>query len=308
MRDPYTVLGVSQHASDSEIKQAYRKLAKQLHPDLNPDDPVVAERFKEVSAAYKILGDTDTRRKYDAGEIGPDGAPKSQFHYEYAGGGRGRGETGGFGFGGFDADDIFSEFFTNMRGPRRGGFRSEPQPTRGDDRRYKITVDFLDAAKGATRRINLPNGKMLDVRIPAGIEDGKQIRLKGQGHPGKNGGPDGDALIEVTVREHELFKRDGFDVHVDMPVTIIEAVLGAKIEVPTIDGKVAMTVPKGANAGRPLRLKGRGIRTGQGDERGDQYIRLSIMLPEKMDPDLEKLIGNWAKSNYYDVRGDLKTD
>ena len=310
MRDPYEVLGVGRSASDAEIKKAYRKLAKELHPDMNPNDAQVVERFKEVSAAYKILGDDELRAKYDRGEIGPDGQPRSQFRYEYAGGGpggaRGPGGTGGFGFG-FDPDDIFSEFFSNLRGGRqRAGFGMGPDaPQRGQDRTYRVTVDFLDAVNGLTRRINLPSGKTLDVKIPAGIEDGKQIRLKGQGHPGLNGGPAGDALIEVTVRPHPLFERDGGDIRMELPVSLPEAVLGGKVQVPTIDGPVSMTIPKGASSGRTLRLKGRGIAQGKNGSRGDQYVRLKIVLPEEPDPELEKLIEKWAKGHAYDPRDKL---
>ncbi len=297
MRDPYEVLGVSRTASNSEIKKAYHKLAKELHPDLNPDDSVVANRFKEVSAAYSLLGDAETRKRYDNGEIGADGQEKARYRYEYAGGQGGPGAGfggfgGGFGGGaGFNAEDIFGEFFSNMRG---GGARTgNPRQQRGPDRSYKITVDFLDAAKGSTRRITLPDGKMLDVRIPAGIEDGKQIRLRGQGDPGPAGA--GDALVEVSINPHPQFRREGNDIHIDLPVDLADAVLGAKIQVPTIDGSVAMTVPKGANSGRSMRLKGKGIKPPKAKTAGNQYVHLQIALPDPADSELTALLEEWAK-------------
>jgi len=195
----------------------------------------------------------------------------------------------------------------NLRGARRTR-RTADSRQRGADRTYKITIDFLDAAKGATRRITLPSGKMLDVKIPAGIDDGQQIRLKGQGHPGAGGGSAGDALVEVHVTPHPVFQRDGDDIRLELPLTLPEAVLGARIEVPTIDGKVSMTIPKGANNGQVLRLKGKGVGKGTKSERGDQYVVLRIVLPQKPDPDLEDAIEKWAKSHSYDVRGQLMRD
>lgn len=305
MRDPYKVLGVGRTASDADIKRAYRKLAKELHPDMHPGDDAVAERFKEVSAAYHILSDKDLRGQYDRGEIGADGNQKNRFRYEYAGGGQdGMEGFGGFGFGAGNAEDIINEFFGNMRG-RAGARRSrrqQRQNQRGADRSYKITVDFLDAANGTTRRISLPDGRTLDVKIPPGIEDGKQIRLKGQGDAGAAGGVAGDALIEITIRPHETFRREGRDIHFDLPISLAEAVLGAKVEVPTIDGPVSLTIPKGANTGRKLRLKGRGIAEGKNQDRGDQYVHLQVVLPTKTDPEFEAFVEKWADKNPYDPR------
>jgi DnaJ-class molecular chaperone len=290
MRDPYTVLGVARDASEAEIKKAYRKLAKELHPDLHPGDKKIEERFKEASVAYKILGDKDLRQRYDRGEIGPDGAEKPQFRYEYAGGGPRR---PGAGFGGFTAEDIFAEFGDIFGRGARGR-----RPMRGADRQFELAVDFLDAALGAVRRVNLPGGRTLDVRIPAGIEDGKQIRLKGQGEPSPMaGGPAGDALVEVRVRPHPLFRRDGKDIRIELPISLPEAVLGAKVKVPTIAGPVSLTVPKGASSGQTLRLKGRGIAD------GDQYVTLLIKLPAKGDKDLEALMQRWQSDGGYDPRG-----
>lgn len=291
MRDPYQVLGVSRGASDSEIKQAYRKLAKELHPDTHPGDPSIAERFKEVSAAYALLGDPEQRGRFDRGEIDADGQPRQRFHYEYAGGRQGAGPGAGFGgfrfdFGGGGAEDLFAEIF-GARGARRRG------PRKGADRTYRLNVSFFEAARGGTRRINLPGGKTLDVRIPAGIESGRSIRLRGQGEDGAGGGPAGDVLIEVTVEPHAYFRREGADVHVDVPISLAEAIGGAKIEVPTIDGPVQLTIPKHANTGRRLRLKNRGIQ--DASRRGDQYVTLKVLLPETPDPRLDKLAAKWGK-------------
>lgn len=304
MRDPYQILGVERAASDADIKRAYRKLAKKLHPDTHPDDDAVAERFKEVTAAYHILSDKDLRAKYDRGEIGGDGNQTNRFRYEYAGGPGGTEGFGGFGFGAGNAEDIINEFFGNMRGRAgaRRGRRQQQQNRRGADRSYKITVDFLDAANGTTRRIGMPDGRTLDVKIPPGIEDGKQIRLKGQGDAGMAGGAAGDALIEVTIRPHDRFRREGGDIHLDLPISLPEAVLGAKVEVPTIDGTVSMTIPKGANTGRKLRLKGRGIAKGKSAERGDQYVHLQVVLPTKTDEELAAFVEQWAAKNDYNPR------
>ncbi|MBL6952302.1 MAG: J domain-containing protein [Alphaproteobacteria bacterium] len=301
MRDPYTVLGVARDASESEIKKAYHRLAKELHPDLNPDDAAVADRFKEVSAANSLLGDPAMRKRFDNGEIGADGQEKARYRYEYAGG---RGGPGA-GAGGYSSDDIFGEFFSNMRGARA----RQAAPQKGPDRSYKIAVEFLDAAKGSTRRITLPDGKMLDVRIPAGMVDGKQIRLRGQGDPGPAG--PGDALVEVNVRSHPKFRREESDIHMDLPLALADAVLGAKIEVPTIDGPVTMTIPKGANNGQVLRLKAKGIKPPKATEAGNQYIHLQLTLPEPPDPELTALLEQWAAKQTQatqDQTGDQTTD
>ena len=288
MRDPYQVLGVSRGAGEREIKQAYRKLAKALHPDAHPDDASVAERFKEVSAAYALLGDAEQRARYDRGEIGADGQPKQQFRYEYAGGPEGGGPGFGgfrFDFGGGSAEDLFAELFGGRAGGRQRG------PRKGADRTYRLEVGFVEAARGGTRRINLPGGKTLDVRIPAGIESGRTIRLRGQGDAGASG-PSGDALIEVTVAAHAHFAREGADIHIELPISLAEAVGGARIEVPTIDGPVQVRVPRHANTGRRLRLKGRGIAAGSA--RGDQYVTLKVLLPEDPDPRLDELAAEWG--------------
>lgn len=321
MRDPYEVLGVARGASQDEVRKAYRKLAKELHPDRNPDNAKATERFKEVSAAYDIVGDPEKRGKFDRGEIDAAGQPRAQgFHrggfrqgYGPQGGGfRGgaRGPFGGtFDEGAFDAragEDIFDEIFGQMRRGRGAGAgaRRTTMPQRGADRRFNLKIGFMDAARGAKRRLTMPDGKQLDVTIPPGLADGQQIRLRHQGDEGVNGGEQGDALIEVSVEPHAFFTRQGDDVHVELPVTLDEAVLGAKIAVPTIDGMVAVGVPKGASSGTTLRLKGRGfqLKNAAQGQRGDQYVKLKIVLPEKPNSALEKLIEGWAKSNKYDVR------
>jgi DnaJ-class molecular chaperone len=299
MNDPYNILGLDKAASEAEIKSAYRKLAKKHHPDMHPDDPKMAEKFKEISAAYMILSDGELRRRYDAGEIDANGQETAKFRYEYAGGRGGGGSS--FDFNNFDPQDIFNEFFGGGFGRRR-----QRGPVKGGDRHYSITVDFLDAANGATQRITLPTGKTLDVSIPAGIAEGQQVRLKGQGHESADGGSPGDALIEVAVRRHKFFERDGNDIRVELPITIYEAVLGAKIEVPTIDGAVAMTIPKGSDSGKVLRLKGRGLPKGKGKQRGDEYVKLKLILPPEKDPELERLIDEWSKERQYDPRAALK--
>jgi len=301
MRDPYSVLGVARSASDDEIKRAYRKLAKQLHPDVNKDDKKIGERFKEVSAAYHILGDKELKGKFDRGEIDAEGQPRApRFEYAQGPGGGGPGGAGGFRFGG-DSDDILREF-GDLFGGRSRGARGRAGPRKGPDLTYQLAVDFLDAAAGATRRVTLPGGKSLDVRIPAGIEDGQTIRLKGQGGENPWGGEPGDALIEVKINPHPHFRREGRDIHLKLPIGLHEAVLGAKVEAPTVHGPVTLTLPKGSNAGRTLRLKGKGLAAAGGQPAGDQYVTLEVVLPDQPDAELEAFIRKWADTHAYDVR------
>jgi DnaJ-class molecular chaperone len=305
MRDPYDVLGVRRDAPAEDIKRAYRKLAKSLHPDLNPGKPEIERRFKEVSAAYDLLSDAQKRAKFDRGEIDAQGNPRPEHAYREAWARRGRGRAqggpdfgdafaqggfGGFGGGpggGFDPGAIFEEIL----GRRRGRARAQ-----GEDVSYALTVDFAEAALGAKRRVTLAGGQTLDVTIPPGTEQGQTLRLKGKGEPGPNGGSSGDALIQIAVAPHPLFRRDGFDIHLDAPVTLQEALLGASIEVPTIDGRVAVKLPKGANTGTRLRLKGRGVPHGRGGARGDQYVTLKAMLPDPPDAALDRFVEDWAKN------------
>jgi DnaJ-class molecular chaperone len=325
MRDPYTVIGVARGASQDDIRKAYRKLAKEFHPDRNQGNDKASERFKEISAAYDIIGDADKRGKFDRGEIDAAGQPRRPGFNPNAGargpfgGARGPfagGDAGGFsGFEGGGAEDIFDEIFSQMRrgrpgaGAGAGGARVN-RPIRGGDRHFNLKIGFMDAARGTKRRLTMPDGKQLDVAIPAGLADGQQIRLRHQGDGGRHGGEAGDALIEVTVEPHPFFTRQGDDIHVELPVTIDEAILGAKIPVPTIDGMVAVAVPKSASSGTTLRLKGRGfpLKGGASDQRGDQYVKLKVVLPEKPNSALEKLIEGWVKGNKYDVRAKYTVD
>lgn len=322
MRDPYQVLGVARGVSNEDLRKAYRKLAKEFHPDRNQGNEKASDRFKEISAAYDLLGDTDKRGKYDRGEIDAAGQPRARGFGggAHRAGGAGGGPFGGAAGGGFGFDpnaggeDIFDEIFGQMRRGRGAGgaggagagfgARNANRPMRGADRHFNLKIGFLDAARGCKRRLTMPDGKQLDVTIPPGLGDGQQIRLRHQGDAGRNSGEAGDALIEVTVEPHAFFSRQGDDLHLELPVTLDEAILGAKIPVPTIDGMVAVGVPKGASSGTTLRLKGRGfpLKGGASDQRGDQYVKLKLVLPEKPNSALEKLIEGWAKTNKYDVR------
>lgn len=289
-KDPYTILGVAKTASQKDIQTAYRKLAKSLHPDLNPGDKAAEERFKAVSAAYAILGDEDKRKRFDAGEIDAEGVeqPQRDFYrdYAHAGGDHGRySYSGGFGdFG--DAEDLLSGIFG-----RRGGGTRGNAAFRGRDRTYALPIDFLDAVNGGSVTVNLPEGGALDIRIPPGTRDGQTLRLKGKGEPGFNGGPPGDALIDLTVRPHPFYIRDGDDIRLDVPVTLKEAALGAKIRIPTPSGPLSVTLPPRSSSGKVLRLKGKGVK--RGAEAGDAYVTIRIVLPEKPDEALETFLKDW---------------
>ena len=291
--DLYSILGVPRQASQDDIKKQYRKLAKELHPDLNPGNEAIAERFKKVSAAHAILSDPKKRASYDLGEIDEAGQPHQQrgFHSGF-----GQGFGGGGGFDESTLEGLFSEMFG---GRGRGGFR---RAERGADVAYNLTVDFLEAAKGAKKRVGIGNGQTLDITVPPGIQEGQSLRLRGKGKPGVNGGQAGDAMVEVKIRPHPLFERRDRDIHIELPVTLGEAALGAKIEVPTIDGPVTVTVPKGSNTGTTLRLKERGIGGPKGGARGNQYVRLNVTLPDTIDPELEEFLKHWSLTHPYDPR------
>jgi len=285
--DPYQVLGVDKGVSQDDLQKAYRKLAKKLHPDLNPGDKTSEERFKEVASAYDLLGDPDKRARFDRGEIDASGAerPPQNFYRDFADRGERHGYSSDAGFADFaDTDDILSQIFGREG---RGGVRM-----RGHDVHYRLALDFLDAVNGARRQVTLPEGAALEVAIPPGTRDGQVLRLRGKGRPGVGGGPPGDALVEVEVAPHPVFTRNGNDILVDLPISLAEAVVGAKVKVPTPSGPVTMTVPKWANTGRVLRLKGKGVRGADGNH-GDQLVTLKVTLPDKPDPELEKFVAGW---------------
>jgi len=302
--DLYSVLGVQKTASAGDITKAYRKLAKKLHPDLNPGDTVAEDKFKQISHAYSILKDPEQRGKYDRGEIDASGQerPQQQYYREYAGGPEGARYHSSAGFEDIGAfSDLFGDMFGGAAG-MRGGRRGRGQfSMRGQDAQYHLDISFLDAVNGTKQRITLPDGGTLDVTIPAGVSEGQVLRLKGKGMPGLGEGPPGDALVEVGVKPHPVFKREGNDIVVDLPISFDEAVLGGKVEVPTIGGRVAATVPAGSNTGQTLRLKGRGVKG-----KGDQLVKLTVMMPETVDDDLKSFAEKWRKTHAYDPRGKLK--
>ncbi|MBP2298043.1 DnaJ C-terminal domain-containing protein [Azospirillum picis] len=313
-RDPYSVLGVSRSASADDIKKAYRKLAKEHHPDLKPGDAANEERFKEISAAYTLLSDSEKRARFDRGEIDSSGQERHAGFGSRARSNRGRAYSGTADDSYFTStgggDDWFSDLFGGGR--RRGGGAgggaggatggSAGPRVRGSDISYSVTVPFIEAATGAKRRINLSNGKSIDVAIPPGTENETKLRLKGQGLPGMGGMPNGDAIVEVHVESHPFFTRQDHDIHVEVPVTLNEAVLGATIHVPTISGKVAVKVPPGANTGSVLRLRGKGVMNQATKQPGDQYVKLKVVLPDPPDAELVKFVEQWAKTRSYDVR------
>lgn len=300
MRDPYDVLGVTKGAEIKDVKKAYRKLARELHPDLHPGDMKAEDQFKEVAAAYDFLSDADKKKRYDAGEIDPSGTPRAErtFYRDYAEGGTGTRYSDPREFyRDLDGMDFFSDLFGGRAGPRQGAPKMA-----GGDVRHVTEIDFLDAVNGASRSVVLPDGKRLRVTIPAGSEDGDVLRLKGQGMPGLGGGPAGDLLIELRIRPHPAFTRKGRDIHAELPITLAEAVLGGKVEVATADGSVSLTVPKGSNTGSRLRVRGKGVPAAGGGARGDHYVELKVVLPTAPDPELTRLVEDWAANHPYTVR------
>lgn len=299
MKDPYEILGVAKTATQDEIRKAYRKLAKTLHPDLNPGDKAAEARFKEVGGAYDLLSDEEKRRRFDAGEIDASGAERAQQHfYKDFAGGRGtdaryRSHAGFADFG--DADSVFAELF------RQQAEAARRAP--GADMRFRLNIAFLDSINGGNQRLTLPSGNTIDVKIPAGVKDGQTIRLKGKGAPSRGEGPPGDAYIELSVSPHAFFKREGDDIVVELPISLKEAVLGAKIKAPTPSGDVMLTVPKGANTGTILRLKGKGAPKVGGH--GDELVRLKVVMPSEPDEALEAFVAGWEPSADYDPRKEM---
>jgi DnaJ-class molecular chaperone len=322
MRDPYLVLGVPKSADTAEIKKVFRKLAKKYHPDQSKD-PKAKEKFAEVNAAYEILGDEKKRAAFDRGEIDAEGKPRFHGFEGFGAEGPGFGRRthpgagpgfqhfefnfggGGPGAAGFGASDIFTELFGGGAGAgrrQRTGGQSAP---RGEDVRADVTINLAEAAKGTSTHISLPTGRTLEVKVPAGIEDGKQIRLKGQGQPSAFGGEPGDAWVTVHIAKHPFFRVDGRDVRLDLPVTLYEAVSGAKIATPTLDGNVELTIPPGSNGGRTLRLRGKGF-PGAGGPPGDLLVTLKIVLPDEVDPELVSLMRKWETQKPYNPRAGMK--
>jgi len=302
VRDPYLVLGVPRSADADAIKKAYRALAKELHPDLNPGRDDVEQRFREVAAAYDLLGDADKRARFDRGEIDASGAARADRPRGRAGGGRGgRARPEGFSF---DPDDLFSDLFRDRAGAGAagGGGKAGGAGPRGSDVTYSLTVPFVEAALGTRRRIALSTGKSLEVTIPPGTRDQQKLRLRGQGLAGLGGIPPGDAIVEVWVEPHPFFTREGADIHVEVPVSLNEAVLGASIRVPTVDGTVQVKVPPGSNTGTRLRLRGKGVADQETKGSGDQYVTLKVVLPDPPDPALAELVEQWAKTGAYNPR------
>ena len=306
------MLGVGRQASADDIRKAYRKLAKQYHPDRNQGDKAAEERFKAVSAAFDIVGDEEKRKRFDRGEIDADGNERAPgFGGGFGGGnpfgggagpfgGRAGGGRGGAGGQAGDIGDIFADLFGQSGGPRARG----PRAQRGRDVRYRLAVDFLEAARGATKRVTLQDGKTIDVNIPAGLRDGQTLRLRGRGQPGVAGGPPGDVFVEVSVREHPAFSLKGDDITVEVPITLREAVLGGKVGVPTPTGTVTIRVPANTSSGASFRLRGRGLPNQKSGKSGDLIARTLIKLPETIDPELVRLLKKEAGEED-DPRADL---
>jgi DnaJ-class molecular chaperone len=311
--NPYEVLGVPRDADQAAIRKAYRAKARKHHPDLNPGDKAAEDTFKAVSAANDLLSDVEKRAAYDRGEIGPDGQarPQRPQYRDFAEGAPGRRyrpegaasghPAGGWGVNEDELGDIFSTIFSGQAGFGGEGGSGGAGPRKGRDEHYSLTVDLLDVVNGATRRLTLPDGRTLDVKIPIGLDDGQILRLRQQGGAGVNGGSAGDALIEIKVAAHPFFRREGSDIHLDLPVTVQEAVLGGRISVPTPAGPVAMTIPAASDTGRQLRLRGRGVPAHGGMSAGDLYATLRVVIGEP-DPALEEFLKQWKPQNAIDPR------
>jgi len=314
MKNPYEVLGLKKAATDQEIKLAFKKLAKKYHPDLHPDDKQAEAKFKDIAAAHEFLKDKDRRRRFDAGEIDASGAEKQQQYYRDYAGPSGAGPHAGQD--GFASNEDLEEFLARafggmgggMGGGRPGGMgggRQAGMKARGQDVNYTLRVPFLKAAKGGVQKLQLPDGKVLNVTIPEGAEDRQSLRLKGQGMPGFGGGPAGDAFIELHIEPDAHFVRKDDNIHLELPVTLKEAVLGAKIEVPTLSGHVSLAVPKGSNTGAKLRLKDRGIKNVKTGQKGHLYITLKVVLPDGDEPELTAFLESWEPRHAQNPRKEI---
>ena len=303
MKDPYQTLGVDRSATDAEIKAAYKKLARKFHPDLHPGDKEAEANFKDLSAANDLLKDKEKRRRFDAGEIDASGAerPQQRFYRDFAGG---EGDASHAAQDGFSNNEELEEFL--KRAFAGGSTRSERTfRARGQDVSYVLPVGFLEVANGATRTLTLPEGKTLEVAIPEGAQDLQMLRLKEQGMPGFGGGPAGDAYVELHVEPHPFYSRKDDNIHVEIPVTLKEAALGARIEVPTIGGPVTVTVLKGSNSGTTLRLRDRGVRNRKSGQRGHQLIKLKVVLPEAEEPELLAFLETWQPKTRQEPRKEM---
>lgn len=297
--DLYDLLGVSKDASSDDIRNAYRALAKKHHPDLNPGDKTAEETFKKIQAANDILSDPEKRRQYDAGEIDAEGnETQRNFYREYASSGGEHPYRSSAGF--EDIGDIFSDLFRGRGGTGDG--ENVNIRMRGGDVRYTMEVSFLEAVNGTKKRVTMPDGKTLDIAIPAGLNEGQVLRLRNQGMPGLGGGGAGDAYVEIRVSTDPTFRRRGRNIHMDLPIALHEAVLGAKVRVPTVGSAVTMTVPPGSNNGDTLRLKGKGVPATSGQSAGDQIVTLRVQLPKEPDDELKSFLAEWATSHAYDPR------
>jgi DnaJ-class molecular chaperone len=300
-QDLYKILNVERAASHDEIRTAYRKLAKEYHPDRNPGNQNAEEKFKRVSAAFNVLGDPDKRQRYDSGEIDADGRDTGGYYSN--GGGARSSYQGSDNFG--DFNDIFGDFF-GRGAAGQGGSTNRGFNMRGMDYRYHLEIEFLEAVNGMKKRVLLPEGDTLDISVPSGVTQGQVLRLKGKGGPGAGRGAAGDALIELKIREHGFFKREGDNILLSLPISLYEAVLGAKVEAPTITGRVTLTVPPGASSGQMLRLRGKGVHNAQTGNRGDQLVKLAITMPARVDSELSEFMEDWAGKHPYNPREKLR--